>query len=172
MLGYEAILEKMLGHETKYKFCPNISNDLIWCVSNWYEHIEPEMTSKHETTESVFNFWCLYINFSVTIVTLRLSFKAVLRLWHIQANLNFRCKHKSPVHQYEQIKFNRSHNTNSASLQKLSFLCNILDLVNCVLWESSVLMLFSTCITERFVISTKAPGSVIQPYNLMAMYYQ
>ena len=81
-------------------------------------------------------------------------------------------KHKSPVHQYQQIKFKRSHNTNSASLQKLNLLCDILDLVNCVLWETSVLMLFSTCITEIFVISTKAPESVIQHCNLMAIYYQ
>ena len=29
MLGYEAILKKMLGYETKYKFCPDISSDLI-----------------------------------------------------------------------------------------------------------------------------------------------
>ena len=29
MLRYEAILEKMLGYETKYKFCPNISSDLM-----------------------------------------------------------------------------------------------------------------------------------------------
>ena len=81
-------------------------------------------------------------------------------------------KHKSAVHQYEQIKLKRSHDTNTASLQKLNFLCDILDLVNCVLWESSVFMLFSTCITEIFVVSTKAPGSVIQPDNLMTMYYQ
>ena len=33
-------------------------------------------------------------------------------------------------------------------------------------------MLFSTCITEIFVISTKAPESVIQHCNLMAIYYQ
>ena len=58
-------------------------------------------------------------------------------------------KHKSLIHQYEQIKFNKSHNTNSASLQRLSFFCNILDLVNCVLWETSVLILFSTCMTKN-----------------------
>ena len=74
-------------------------------------------------------------------------------------------KHKSPVHQYDQIKFNRSHNTNSASLQKLKLLCDILHLMNCVLWETSVSMLFSTCITEIFVISTKAPESFIQHCN-------
>ena len=81
-------------------------------------------------------------------------------------------KHKSLVHQYEQIKFNRSHNTNSASLQNLKFLCDFLELVNCVLWETNILMLFSSCITEIFVISTKAPESVIQHCNLMAMCYQ
>ena len=76
--------------------------------------------------------------------------------------------HKPLVHQYEQ--FRRS--TNSASLQKLNFLCDILDLVNCVLWETNVFMLFFACITEIFVISTKAPESVIQHCNLIAMYYQ
>ena len=40
-------------------------------------------------------------------------------------------KDKSLVHQYDQIKLNRSHNTNSASLQRLNFFCDILDLVNC-----------------------------------------
>ena len=30
-------------------------------------------------------------------------------------------KHKSLVHQYEQIKFSRSHDTNSTSFQRLNF---------------------------------------------------
>ena len=54
----------------------------------------------------------------------------------------------------------------SKSSSTEAFLCNILDLVNCVLWESSVLMLFSTCITEIFVTSTKAPENVIRHDNL------
>ena len=79
-------------------------------------------------------------------------------------------KHTSVVHQYEQIKFNKSHITNSNSLQRLNFFCDILDLVNCVIWETIVLMLFSTFMTEIFLISTKAPESVIQHCNLLAIY--
>ena len=81
-------------------------------------------------------------------------------------------KHKSLNHQYEQIKFNRSHDTNSASLQRLDFICDILDLVKCVLWETSVLMLFSTCMAEIFLISTEAPESAIQDCNLIAINYK
>ena len=50
--------------------------------------------------------------------------------------------------------------------------CDILDLVNCVLLETRVLMLFSTCMTEIFLISIKGPESVKQHCNLTAIYYQ
>ena len=82
-------------------------------------------------------------------------------------------KHKSLNHQYEQTKFDRSHNTNSASLQKLDFFYGTLGLVKCVLWETIVLMLFSTCTTEIFFISrpTEAPESVTQDCNLIAINY-
>ena len=33
MLGYKAINKKMLGYETKDRFCPNISSDVICVVS-------------------------------------------------------------------------------------------------------------------------------------------
>ena len=79
-------------------------------------------------------------------------------------------KRKSLAHHYEQIKFNRYRE--SVSLQRMNFLSDILDLVSCVLWETSVLMLFSACTTEIFLISTQAPESVIQHCNLTAIYYQ
>ena len=43
-------------------------------------------------------------------------------------------KHKSLVHQYEQIKFNKSHNTNSASLQRLTPKTDVITNGSALLW--------------------------------------
>ena len=39
MLGYEAILKKILGYGTNYRSCPDISSDLIYVVPLNLTHI-------------------------------------------------------------------------------------------------------------------------------------
>ena len=129
------------------------------------------MILKHETTSIQFlmllyKLFCHYYNSDYGY-----TFLGCTQIIAHSGKSEVDAKHKSLVHQYEQIKLNRSDNTNSVSLQRL-FLCNILDLVNCCFMRNQCFGVFSTCMTEIFLIITKGRERVIQHCNLTVIYYQ
>ena len=79
------------------------------------------MRLKRETTESGFNFFMplykLFCHYYNSIVIFQGCTQAIAHAGKSEPD----AKHKSLNHQYEQIRFDGSHYTDSASLKRLMF---------------------------------------------------